>query len=220
MKIIETDGIELYYGNTTILNNIYFKAERGLVTGILGSNGCGKTSLLKIIYGSLQPKYKSIRVNSKRISKPLYLTGKIKYLPQFYLLPNSIKLLVAFDLYGSSFSDFTNIFDSYKKYKTSRVKELSGGERRLAETYLILKSPSKIVLLDEPFSHISPLYIEDIKKIITYESQKKIIIITDHLYKHIVDISNDLYLIKDGFAKKINKLDELEFYKYANINNF
>ena len=50
----------------------------------------------------------------------------------------------------------------------------SGGERRLIETYIILKSKANIILLDEPFSHISPLYIEKIKKIINSEKKRKL----------------------------------------------
>jgi len=218
MKVLEADGIELYFGDKTILNNIYFKAEENIVTGILGSNGCGKSSLLKIIFGALKPKYKSIRIDLKHQLKPLYTTKKVKYLPQFHLIPNSMKLITAFNLYDVPFSEFTSVFDLFKKYKTTKVKAISGGERRLLETYLVLKSPAEIVLLDEPFSHISPLYIEEIKKLIAKEKQHKIIVITDHLYKHIVDISDDIYLIKDGFAKKIKKIDELEFYKYASIS--
>lgn len=218
MNSIEADGIELYFGNKSILNNIYFKAEKGVVTGILGSNGSGKSSLLKIIYGTLNPKYKSIRIDSKHISKPLFTTNNIKYLPQFHFLPDSMKVKTAFDFYNVSFDDFITEFESFKKYENQKFKTFSGGEKRIIEMYICLKSTSEIALLDEPFSHISPLYVEKIKELITKESQYKIIVITDHLYKHIIDLSKDIYLIKDGFAKKIKRLDELEFHKYASID--
>jgi len=218
MNILEADGIELYFDKKTILNNIYFKAEKGKITGILGSNGCGKTSLLKILFGTLKPKYKAIRIDNKFQSKPLYRTGKVQFLPQFNFFPKSMYVKKAFHYYGISFDKFATIFESFKKYQSSSFNQLSGGEKRVIETYLILMSSSKIIFLDEPFSHIAPLYIEKIKQLIIQEKQHKAIVITDHLFKHIVDLSDHLYLIKDGFSKKIENLEDLEFYKYASID--
>ena len=65
--ILEIDSIELYFKQVRILHGIYLKAETGYVTGILGSNGSGKSCLLSIIFGNLQPKYKCIRINNKLI---------------------------------------------------------------------------------------------------------------------------------------------------------
>ena len=91
---------------------------------------------------------------------------------------------------------------------------MSGGERRLVETYIILKAESKIVFLDEPFSHIAPLYIENIKKLIEQEKKNKIVIISDHMYRHIIDSSDTIYLLQNGSTKLIKDLKELETYKY------
>ena len=81
--IFEIDNVELYFKEKRILNGIYLKAETGKVTGILGSNGCGKSCLLNIAFGNLKPKYKLIRVNNKPILKPLYQTKLAAYLPQY-----------------------------------------------------------------------------------------------------------------------------------------
>lgn len=60
--ILEIDNIELAFDQKKILNGIYVKFETGEITGLLGKNGCGKTSLLEIIFGTLKPKYKNIRI--------------------------------------------------------------------------------------------------------------------------------------------------------------
>ncbi len=86
----------------------------------------------------------------------------------------------------------------------------------MIETYIILKSDAKVVLLDEPFSHLAPLYIQKLKELLEIEKQKKIIIITDHLYKDILDISNDIYLLKDGWSRFIKSHEELIHHKYIN----
>lgn len=212
--ILEIDNVELYFKNKTILNGIYLKAQTGKVTGILGSNGCGKSCLLQIIFGSLKPKYKLVRIDNKPILKPLYQTNLVKYLPQYSLIPKSLTLNHIFKIYELDWFTFVKIFEEFSTFKTHKSSQLSGGQIRLIETYIVLKSISKIVLLDEPFSHLSPLHIEKISSIINEEKQQKTIIITDHFYRNIIESSDDIYLLKNGSTKLIGNILELEDYKY------
>ncbi|MFP4846621.1 ATP-binding cassette domain-containing protein [Winogradskyella sp. PE311] len=215
----ELDNVELYFKNRRILNGIYLKAETGKVTAILGRNGCGKSSLLNIAFGSLKPKYMLIRLDNIPLLKPLYKTKFVKYLSQYDFIPNGMKLSFVFKLYDLNWTNFIENFEGFSKYKTARFRALSGGERRLIETYIIIKSDSKIVILDEPFSHLSPLHIEIVKQMIKEEKEHKIIIISDHMYKHIIDSSDDLYLLKNGTTKKIENLKDLEDYNYLISNS-
>lgn len=212
--IFELDNVELYFKNKRILNGIYLKAETGKVTAILGRNGCGKSSLLNIAFGNLKPKYKLVRLDSKPLLKPLYATGIAKYLPQYNFISKGFKLSFIFKLYRLSWSIFIENFEAFSIYENSKFGDLSGGERRIIETYIILKTKSKIVFLDEPFSHLSPLHIETVKQLIAEEKKEKAIIISDHMYQHIIDASDAIYLLKNGTTKKIEKLTELEDYKY------
>jgi len=198
----ELDNVELYFKNKRILNGIYLKAETGKVTAILGSNGCGKSCLLNIAFGSLKPKYMLIRLNNKPLLK------------QYNFIPSGMKLSFVFKLHQLDWTIFTEKFETFTIYKDSRFKDLSGGERRIIETYIILKSESKIIILDEPFSHIAPLHIETVKQMIVEEKEDKIVIISDHMYRHIVDSCDTIYLLKNGATKKIENLTELEDYKY------
>ncbi len=89
---LEIDNVELYFKTKPILRGVYLKAQTGKITGILGSNGCGKSCLLNIVFGNLIPKYKLIRVDNKPILKPLYKTAQVRYLPQHHFIPNRIKV--------------------------------------------------------------------------------------------------------------------------------
>ena len=216
MDYLEIDNIELNFGISEILKAIYFKAEKGKITGILGSNGSGKTSLLRIIFGELKPNNKLLRIDSKPILTPLYKKGYIKYLPQFHIIPENISIKNGFNFFNASFDDFLIDFPHFESQKHHCFSEFSGGEKRLIETYIILKSDAKIILLDEPFSHLAPLYIQKIKELLEKEKRQKIIIITDHLYRDILDISDSLYLLKDGWSRLLKSPEELIKYNYIN----
>lgn len=212
--VLELDNVALYFGQKCILSGVYLNAKTGTVTGILGRNGSGKSCILKIIFGSLKPKYKLVRLNKKPILKPLYETKQVSLLPQYNFTPNTLKINTLFKLLKVNWAIFTNDFPELAKYQHFKIKQLSGGERRIIEIYLTLKGPTSIVLLDEPFNGIAPLAIESIKNLITQEKQHKIIIVTDHRYDAVLEVSDTLYLIKNSCSKLIKNLTELEDYQY------
>ena len=215
--ILEADSIELSFDDKKILYGVYLKAEKGKITGVLGRNGSGKTCLLRIIFGDLMPKYKSIRLNGKHFQKPIFTTNKIAYLPQHKLLPNSISLKKAFNLFNQNWIEFINHFESFSRYNNSKCNQLSSGELRVVETYLILNSDKEIIMLDEPFSFIAPLYVEKFKTLIQEKKHKSAIVVTDHFYHQILDISDSIYFLKDGYSKLINSKEDLENEGYLNI---
>ena len=216
--IIELDSVELYFNKRRILNGIYLKAERGNITGILGRNGSGKSCLLQIVFGSLQPKYKFIKIDSKPVLKPLYSLKRTAYLPQHDLAPDNLKIKIFFQLLKLDWNEFISHFENFSLYHNTKINRISAGQRRVIETYAVLKQSGDIVLLDEPFSCIAPLHIEKMKALITSEKRNKAIIITDHYYRDVIDICDDLYLLNNGCTKEIQNFEELEDYQYLNTN--
>lgn len=210
----EIDNVELRVASEPLLKGIYLKAETGKITGILGANGCGKSSLLSILFGSLSPTNKLIRIDGKPYLKPLFTYNIVKLLPQDSFIPSHLKMKTVFNLFGVPWTGFISDFDSFSPYSNSTIREISGGERRLIEAYLIIKSKSDLILLDEPFTHLSPVYIEKFTKILKKEAKTKAIIMTDHLYHHIIDLADDLYFLSDGCTRLIKDPVELEDLKY------
>jgi len=217
--ILEIDSIELNFDEKKILYGIYLKIETGKVIGILGRNGCGKTSLLRILFGDLKPKYKNIRIDGAYLKTKLFKTKNIAYLPQHQLLPSNLKVKTAFHWFRVDWQAFVTSFDSFENYKNTKIDALSSGELRVIETYLILNSGKDIVLLDEPFSFVAPLYVEKFKLIIQEKKKECAILITDHFYREILDCSDTIYLIKNGSSKLIQSKKDLENEGYLSFNS-
>ncbi|HSP40559.1 MAG TPA: hypothetical protein VLN46_03935, partial [Gillisia sp.] len=133
---------------------------------------------------------------------------------QASFIPSHLKITTVFKLFGVSWTDFVADFDSFSTYANSTVREISGGERRLIEAYLIINSKADLVLLDEPFTHLSPIYIEKFTKILKTETKNKAVVMTDHLYHHIIDLADDLYFLTNGCTQLIKDPVELENLKY------
>lgn len=215
IQTLEADSVILEFGTKRVLQDVYLKSETAKITGLLGRNGTGKTCLLNIIYGQLSPYDHSVRLNKQALLNSSRSTKDIMYLPQFSFIPKSLTLNRIFNDYKLDFSEFINEFLEFEKYYMSKLKKLSGGEQRIVEIYLIISSKTKFCLLDEPFTHVMPLHIDSIKNLILREKKNKGIIITDHLYRHIIDICDDLYVINDGKTYLTNSIQDLETLGYA-----
>lgn len=215
IQTLEVDSVILEFGTKRVLQDVYLKNETAKITGLLGRNGAGKTCLLNIIYGQLSPYDHSVRLNKQALLNSSRSTNDIMYLPQFSFIPKSLTLNRIFNDYKLDFSEFINEFPEFEKYYISKLKKLSGGEQRIVEIYLIISSKTKFCLLDEPFTHVMPLHVDSIKNLILREKKNKGIIITDHLYRHIIDICDDLYVINDGKTYLINSIQDLETLGYV-----
>jgi lipopolysaccharide export system ATP-binding protein len=213
---LEVDGVQLSFGSKSILSDIYLKCESKKITGLLGRNGQGKSCLMKIIYGSLTCE-SSIRINASSPKQKYRSPENLLYLPQFNYIPKSLSLKRIFRDFELEYSNFQNLFPEFTgRYNTS-INNMSGGERRLIELYVILKSQTKFVLLDEPFTHLNPLQIEKVKDLLSEEKKNKGILITDHMFNHVVDISDGLYILKSGKTYLTTSPGDIAMHGYANL---
>ncbi|MCU0321852.1 MAG: ATP-binding cassette domain-containing protein [Chitinophagaceae bacterium] len=214
---LEIDSIYLEIDKRVILSNIYLKCETGCITGLLGKNGTGKSCLMKILFGVFQCE-SSVRVDKKTVKQLYKQPNLVSFLPQFNFLPKSLSISDALYQFKLNYNLFENAFPEFTKKSMTKLYELSGGELRLVELYVILSSETKFTILDEPFTHLNPLQIEKVKQLIINRKFSKGILITDHLYNHILDISDSLYVLNDGKTNLVNSLKDIEFLGYFKIH--
>jgi len=213
MQELYIDSVKHSFGKLDVLNSVYLNCKMGEVVGLLGRNGSGKSTLLKIIFGAIKPHFKYLKLDGEIIQKG-YLTNQISYLPQGYFIPHYLKVKDLIDLYINNYKEQIAEIDVLKLNLNESIGNLSGGNRRLIEALLIIYSDAKYVLLDEPFSQLSPLVTDEIKMHIQKLKAEKGFIVTDHYYSKILEVSSRVILIHNGCNYSINNEDDLRLYGY------
>lgn len=220
------------YLNDTILENIDFEVEKGTQLSLIGESGCGKSSLLKIIYGLLDCDNGTFFWNDIQILGPKFhlVPGMpfMKYLAQdFDLMP--------FITVGENVGKFLSNF--YPKEKQNRIDELldlvemtefkhvktkflSGGQMQRVALARVLAQEPEVLLLDEPFSHIDNFRKNDLRrKIFTYLKEKQITtLVASHDINDVLSFSDEVIVLKDKTILEKATPKELYFhpkYKYT-----
>lgn len=212
MKLV-VDSVTVRFGQKTVLSGGYITSQTGMVTGLLGRNGAGKSCMFRALMGGLKVEYVIVNIDGEPIDLKR-IGRRIKYLPQGRMIPEGMTLKRAFELYRVDFWEFALQFPQFTRYAYSRLWEMSGGEARLAELYLVLMTDGDFCILDEPFSQIAPLHIETVQRMIREKSREKGIIVTDHNYEAISQVTDNLFVIADGYTFPVESRDDLVRHGY------
>lgn len=209
------DSIRLSFGQFNVLNGAWMRSETGKVTGVLGRNGSGKSCMFRAIMGELKTQDLFVRYNDSVVTCSDEMGRYIKYQAQKPFLPPKMPMKKVFEYFGADYERFTDDFPKFAQYPDTPVKELSGGEVRIAETWLCLCSDSPFCILDEPFSYLAPVAIEVIQKLIRRQKEKMGIIVSDHNYEALLEVADEVLLLSDGYVHLVRDRSDLVRYGYC-----
>jgi lipopolysaccharide export system ATP-binding protein len=213
MQELSIDSVNQSFADREVLSSVYLNCKIGEVVGLLGRNGSGKSTLLKIIFGSVKANFKYLSINNKVYEKG-YLSKNLSYLPQDNFIPGKIAVLQAINTFCKKQQTELKQIEFIDNHLDAKFYDLSGGERRFMECLLMIYSDVQYILLDEPFSQLSPLWIEELKKHINKAKADKGFIITDHYYKSILAVSDRIVLLHNGCNYHIRGEDDLVLHGY------
>ena len=221
--VLRGTDLKKIYGSREVVKGITIQIERGEVVGLLGPNGAGKTTTFYMITGMIHPDQGKVELNGIDItSLPMYKRAKqgVGYLSQEpsvftkLTVEDNLRLVLEMtplnqqeqsDRLESLLEDF-----SIKHIRKSKAYTLSGGERRRTEIARALVMEPEFILLDEPFSGIDPIAVEDIQKIIFDLKSRNIgVLITDHNVRETLTITDRSYLLFEGKILKSGTAREL-----------
>ena len=209
--IFEVKDISKSFDGRPILKKLSLKVFPGECVGVLGPNGCGKTTLFSICIGEQNPESGKIYLSNKAIDQiPIHLRSKegLGYLPQQRSVFNLSTYDNIFGICQLYFKDrekqkaiTEKLLDEFnlQHLRSLNASVLSGGEvRRVMLARLMINKP-KIVLLDEPLAALDPQIIQDIQKyILKIQSSGTAVLITDHNVRNLFDITDRSYVISEG----------------------
>lgn len=205
-------GLRKQYGGRPVVNDISFEVNAGEVVGLLGPNGAGKTTSFYAVVGIIQPDQGEVWLYEQNVSAlPIHARARagLGYLPQEtsvfrrLTVEENLKLVQDFQEGPAEVKQqhMEKLLEEFglTRYRHSPAIQLSGGERRRVEIARAIAANPKYLLLDEPFTGIDPLAIQDIQKLIAQLKLRGLgILLTDHNPKATLSIVDRAYIIHDG----------------------
>ncbi len=212
MVLLETKGLVKQYSGRTVVDGVSITVHEREIVGLLGRNGAGKTTTFRMTIGMITPDGGAVVFEGRDISKmPMYQRARLGmgYLSQepsvFQRLTVERNLLAILETMSLTRRDRHRraneliIQFGLNHVRRQQARLLSGGERRKLEIARALVTNPSLILLDEPFSGVDPIAVEDLQKEIFRLQDKGIsILITDHNVERTLEVVNQGYIINEG----------------------
>ncbi len=221
--MLEFVNVTKKFDTVTAVDDISFKLEDGKVLGIVGRNGAGKSTIFRMILKLIEPTSGEIKYNEKKIDSEIlnrfgYLPEEGSLLPEYSVIDiceyyGALKLMSK-DEVLSSLSKWLKVFN-ISEYLNIQVKKLSKGNRQKIQFIISVLHDPDFIILDEPFSGLDPVSVDELEKaILNLKNQGKTIIFSSHIMSHVENICDDILLLNHGKRLIQGNLKEiLETYK-------
>lgn len=203
MNILEVKGLcKEYKKGSPVLKDLNLSIPKGKIVGLLGPNGCGKSTLVKMVAGVLQATSGEILVDGNSIGEKT--KAIVSYLPERTYFTANMKVhdLITF------FSDFYSDFDPERAYvlmndlgvdTTKPLKNLSKGTKEKVQLIMVMSRNAKLYLLDEPIAGVDPAAREYIiNTVLGNYNREATIIITTHLISDVEDLLDEFVFLTFG----------------------
>ena len=211
--VLKISGISKSYGHRLVLKKINFELHKSEIFGVLGPNGCGKTTIFNSIMGICRIDEGNIFVNNIKINNlPIHERAtkfRIGYIPQNSAVflgltcEENIRAIAEVKIKEKSLQEnkIQELLSDFNLEYLKNIKaiNLSGGEKKRLCISMALVSNPQILLMDEPFAALDLITIDMIKKIIVSLQEKLIsVIVTDHNAKDLMNVSDRCIIISNG----------------------
>jgi lipopolysaccharide export system ATP-binding protein len=211
-KILRTDNLVKSYRGRRVVNGVSIEVAQGEIVGLLGQNGAGKTTTFYMIMGLVRPESGGILFDERDVTDlPMHMRARmgLGYLSQepsvFRKLTVEDNIRAILETLDIDREEQTQELEGLMRelgithLRSSKAFTLSGGERRRLEIARALVTRPSFMLLDEPFSGIDPIAVQDIQSIVAGLKDKGLgLLITDHNVRETLSITDRSYIMSEG----------------------
>ena len=213
MPVFECRNLTKSYGGTVALSNVSLAVEPGKIVGLLGPNGSGKTTMIKLANGLLTPTSGEVLIDGMA---PGIETKKIvSYLPERTYIPLWMSVTQLLDFFCDFYSDFRRdaameMINHLGINEKQKVKEMSKGTREKVQLILVMSRAAKLYMLDEPIGGVDPATRDYIISTIigNYDPQASVIIST-HLISDVENVLDEVIFINKGEIVLQSSVDDI-----------
>ena len=208
---IEIKNLNKKYNNVEAVRNINFKINKGSIVGLLGPNGCGKTTTIGMILGLIKPTSGSVFVNEKNIEKENNRTEileKVNFISPYVELPKKLTIEENLKVYGKMYGvnnlqkKISDLMDelNLREFKKRKTGELSSGQKNRVSLAKALINDPEILLLDEPTASLDPDVGDYIRTYIEDFASKKgtTILLASHNMNEVERLCSEVMMMKKG----------------------
>lgn len=220
--MITLTNVTKKYGSKKALNQVDLELSTGKLIGLVGENGSGKSTTLKLIAGLNYPTNGEIRVNGEKVTRRI--ADSVSYLSELDEYYRFFTVKKSIEFHASQFSDFDiekayEIMDFMKLNPNDKLKHLSKGNRGRLKIILSLSRNAPVILMDEPFSGLDPMVRNSIVKgLISFINlEKQLVLITTHEIREVENILDEVVAIKAGSIIGHHNVEELRAEKQMSI---
>ena len=214
--MITVSNIKKSFGKLQVLDDISFEVNKGGIVAILGPNGSGKTTFLKILLGMVIADGGKILYKEKDISKSHEYRKHIGYLPQIARFPDNLKVREVIDMIADVRNEPSNPDDLIKlfglePFLDKNLGNLSGGTRQKVNIVLTFMFDTPVIVLDEPTAGLDPVSMIKLKDLINKaKATGKIIVITSHIMSLVEELAEEVIFLLEGSVYFKGTIGELK----------
>ena len=200
--LIECRGLYKSYGLRPALSGVDLEVGPGRIVGLLGPNGSGRTTLIKLLCGLLQPTTGTLAVDGSAIGP--YTKSVVSYLPDRMYFADWMKASDLFDLFRDFYSDFQyekaiDMCRSLGVDPGDRLKSMSKGTKEKVQLVLVMARNARLYLLDEPIAGVDPAARDFIlRTILTNYNEEGTVLISTHLISDVEKVLDEAIFLKEG----------------------
>ena len=208
---IEIKNLNKKYNNILAVKNINFKINKGSIVGLLGPNGCGKTTTIGMMLGLIKPTSGTVYINDKNVEREKNRTQileKMNFISPYVELPKKLTVEENLKVYGKMYGA-KNLKDkisdlmkqlNLSEFKTRKTGELSSGQKNRVSLAKALINDPEILLLDEPTASLDPDVGDYIRTYIESFASKKgtTILLASHNMNEVERLCNEVMMMKNG----------------------
>ena len=213
-KIINVSDLKKSYGSKEVLRGVNFSCESGQIVGLLGPNGCGKTTLIKILTGLIKDHSGMVRIDNEEPGA--YTKSIIAYLPEKSYLPDWMRPCDALEYFSDFYKDFDRneaekMVDKFGLDMKQRLKTMSKGQQEKLRLALVLCRRAKLYILDEPLGGVDPAARSHILELIMENHEEdSTVLISTHLISDVEYIFDRVLMINNGQVVIDAHVDEIK----------